>query len=451
MAYPAPKLTPIHIEDLKVGMYIRLDCNWMKHPFPRNNFKIQSRGEIDVIRRLGGIAISLDASRSDPESLKQSKPPVKKPPVSQEATEASPDLCQLSAEVQAILKKKQEDIQRHLLRQEELKHATARHAETVHQTKEVIDQIVAGREGCSAPALAMIETMSDAIHGGGKAVAMLNVSLSDAYGPGNLPALHALNVFMVSMMLGKKFELKQQDMFALGIGALLHDIGERKVPTQVLAKQRKAIPLLRAEKTFFELHPEYGKRMVGSIEAFSSDSGELIYQHHERLDGSGYPRGIKGDAISLLAQIIMVADQYDHLTNALDTQKCLCPTEAFSRLYVNRGKLFSEPVVVCLIHTLSIYPPGTFVLLSDESIGMVTRTNFSAFTRPLVMIYEPDPSGENLVIVDLAEDKELSIKKTLRPTEVPAHTSEYWKSRKMSGYFVHIKDDLLEAMSKQSQ
>jgi HD-GYP domain-containing protein (c-di-GMP phosphodiesterase class II) len=280
-------------------------------------------------------------------------------------------------------------------------------------------------------------------------MAILNVNLSDAYGPGNGAALHALNVFMVSMMLGKKFELKQQGMITLGIGALLHDIGERKVPSQVLAKRRQTLSLTRAEKACFELHPEYGKRMIDAIGAFSSDSGELIYQHQERLDGSGYPRGLKEEAISFLAQIITVADEYDHLTNTVDANHCLCPTEAFSRLYVNRGRLFSEPVVVCLIQTLSIYPPGTFVLLSDESIGMVTRTNFSAITRPLVMIYEADPAGENLVIVDLAEDKELSIKKTLRPAEVPAQTLEYWKSRKMSGYFVQIKDDLLDAMKKQ--
>ena len=445
MADPGPGFVLVPVDELKIGMYVKLDCHWLTHPFPRNSFRVQTSNDIALIRRLGQVSIWVDASRSDPECLKKASTTTNSSPVRLE-DQSPPIVLQESEEERTILQKKSEQIQTHLRCQEELKKATARHAETVRHTKDVIDQVSAGREGCASPALAMIESMSDALHGSGTAMAVLNVNHSEAYGTANFAPVHALNVFMVSMMLGKKLELPHQEMGALGIGALLHDIGERKVPAQVLAKRTKGLTVTRAEKACFELHPEYGRRILDTTPGFPPNGGELVHQHHERLDGSGYPRGLKEGAISLLAQIVMVADEYDHLTNTVESDHCLSPTEAFSRLYVNRGKLFSELVVVGLIQTLSIYPPGTFVLLSDDSLGMVTRTNFSNITRPIVTLYEPGSSEHNIVVIDLDEGKDLSIKKTLRPTEVPAPIFDYWKSRRMAGYFVIIKDDLLDAM-----
>ena len=82
---------------------------------------------------------------------------------------------------------------------------------------------------------------------------------------------------------------------------------------------------------------------------------------------------LKGGAISFLAQIVMGADEYDHLTNTTDPRKRLFPTEALSHLYLKRRQTLPEHVIVCLIHVLSLYPPGTFVLLSDDSLGIVVR------------------------------------------------------------------------------
>jgi HD-GYP domain-containing protein (c-di-GMP phosphodiesterase class II) len=441
-----PEFVLVPVDELKVGMYVKLDCHWLKHPFPRNSFRLHKADEIAMIRRLGQVFISVDVKRSDPECLKKSVAVTNSSPVRPEDEQSPPIVCQESEEERAILQKKTEQIQAHLRCQEELKQATVRHTETVRHTKEVIDHISAGREGCASAALAMIESMTDALHGSGTAMAVLNVNHSEDYGTANIGPVHALNVFMVSMMLGKKLELPHQEMGALGISALLHDIGERKVPPQVLAKRAKGLAVTRAETACFELHPEYGRRIFDTTPGFPPDGGELIHQHHERLDGSGYPRGLREGAISRLAQILMVADEYDHLTNTVESNHCLSPTEAFSRLYINRGKLFSELVVVGLIQTLSIYPPGTFVLLSDDSLGMVTRTNFSNITRPIVTLYEPGSSEHNIVVIDLDDEKDLSIKKTLRPTEVPAPIFDYWKSRRMVGYFVTIKDDLLDAM-----
>ncbi len=102
---------------------------------------------------------------------------------------------------------------------------------------------------------------------------------------------------------------------------------------------------------------------------------------------------------------------------------------------------FSENIIVCLIQTLSVYPPGTFVLLSDESLGMVISTNFASMTRPVIMIYDPDASLDHVVVVDLADDKDLFIERILRPAELLPKVMEYWNPRRVAGYFFQIHDD----------
>ena len=437
---PLPAFVPVDAKDMKVGMYVKLDCHWVRHPFPRNTFKLQSVAELEVIRRLGPISIYVDRSRSDPESLTTLAVSQVASGIDEKEFQAAGHLS-VTAEEQSIIKKKEERIQAYLRCQEGLKKATADHAATLRQTKDIIEQIGFAREGCAQKALEMISQVTDALQGSGTAMAMLNVNNSDDFGVGNFTALHSLNVFMVSMMIGQRFELSRDEMLTLGIGALLHDLGERKVPFPVLAKCRKEITLTRAEKTFFELHPEYGKGMLEAIGGFPADSALVVHQHHERIDGSGYPCALKEDAISRLAKIVMVADEYDRLTNKIDPSQSLSPNEAFSHIYANRGKAFSENVIVSLIQALSMFPPGTFVLLSDESFGMVISTNFASSTRPIVMIYEPDTSIEHAEVVDLSEDRDLFIKKSLRLTELPNTVSDYWNPRRVAGYFFKMNDD----------
>ena len=81
----------------------------------------------------------------------------------------------------------------------------------------------------------MVEDMTEALREAGRAMAILNVNNSEDFGAANFTALHSLNVFMVALMIGQEFELCKADMLGLGVGALLHDIGERKIPSPVLA------------------------------------------------------------------------------------------------------------------------------------------------------------------------------------------------------------------------
>ena len=442
----ASPFVPITAGNVQIGMYIKLDCPWFKHPFPRSAFKVQSTTELALLRGLEHVSLYMDPSRSD-------HSPVLMPRAAYFLTSAEPTSASEAAPAEAetagcLVAKKEEAVQAFLRCQESLKTAQARHAEALRQTKDLIDQVFTSREGCASNTLHMVERVTTSLDETGRAMAILNINDSDEFGVANYASLHALNVFMVAMMIGREFELSNADMLSLGVGALLHDIGERKIPNQVLTKHRMSDACTRAEKTFFELHPEYGHHIIEGIGGFSSVAAQAVYQHHERSDGSGYPRGLKEDNIAMLAKIIMVADEYDHLTNTLDASHRLSPTEAFAHLYQKRRHVLPEDVLVGLIHVLGIYPPGTFVLMSDQTCGMVIHSKSSSTTRPTVMIYDADNSAEHGLIVDLVEDQTLSIQKVLRPVDVPASLREYWAARRLAGYFVHLKDDSEPLISK---
>jgi HD-GYP domain-containing protein (c-di-GMP phosphodiesterase class II) len=442
----ASPFVPITAANVQIGMYVKLDCPWFKHPFPRSAFKVQTAAELALLRGLEHVALYMDPSRSDHRSVLM-------PRAAYFLTSAAPPSASEAAPVEAetagcLVAKKEEAVQAFLRCQESLKTAQVRHAEALRQTKDLIDQVFTSREGCASNTLHMIERVTTALDETGRAMAILNINNSDEFGLANYATLHALNVFMVAMMIGREFELSNGDRLSLGVGALLHDIGERKVPNQVLAKHRMGDACTRAERIFFELHPEYGHRIIEGIGGFSSAAAQAIYQHHERSDGSGYPRGLKEDTISMLAKIVMVADEYDHLTNTLDPSHRLSPTEAFAHLYQKRRQMLPEHVLVGLIHVLGIYPPGTFVLMSDQTFGMVIHSKSDSTTRPTVMIYEADSSAEHGLIVDLMEDQTLSIQKVLRPMDVPVSLREYWAARRVAGYFVHLKDESDASSSK---
>ena len=428
---------PIDAANVQIGMYVKLDCPWFKHPFPRNTFKVQTAAELTILRSLTHIALYVDPSRSDHH-----------PEASQTAyiltTVNDPqilDAPEADGEQAERMVKKEEALEAFLSCQENLKTAQARHAEALRQTKDIIEEVFMSRDGCASKTLHMIERVTTALDETGRAMAVLNLNNSDEFGSANYASLHALNVFMIAMMIGRELELSNADLLSLGAGALLHDMGERKVPNQVLVKHRKGEGLTRAERIFFELHPEYGHRIIEGIGGFSQAAAQVIFQHHERTDGSGYPRRLKDDAIPLLAKIVMVADEYEHLTNTVDPSKRLSPTEAFAHLYQKRREALPEHVIVCLIHVLGIYPPGTFVRMSDLTLGMVIQTHSTSTTRPTVMIYEADASAEQGVLVNLSEESGLAIQKVLRPADVPISLREYWASRRMAGYFIHLKDD----------
>ena len=139
--------------------------------------------------------------------------------------------------------------------------------------------------------------------------------------------------------------------------------------------------------------------------------------------------------IGLLSKIVAVVDEYDDLCNSPDSTRTFTPYEALSYLYAKKRGALWEEAIVALVHMLSVYPPGSIVTLSDGSYGVVSSVNPHARMQPLVMLYAPDISREEALIIDLSTEQDLAITQNLRPKEVSKEIRDYLNPRRIISYF----------------
>ncbi|WP_242457517.1 HD-GYP domain-containing protein [Insulibacter thermoxylanivorax] len=243
-----------------------------------------------------------------------------------------------------------------------------------------------------------------------QAMIMLNtIHVSDHY-----LFQHSLNVCIYAIMLGTALGYTYDQLRVLGLGAMLHDIGKTLVPQEILLKRDK---LTKEEMSIIRRHPEDGFRMLKDNPNISLIAAHCALQHHERLDGSGYPRGIKGDEIHEYAKLLGIVDTFDAMTTHRVYKPAALPHEAVEVLYAGAGRLYDAHMIQLFRDRVAIYPPGTTVELNTGEIGIVVDINASLPHRPVVRIitdengkelkepYEIDMSKKlNIVIIKVNEN-----------------------------------------------
>ncbi|WP_421381153.1 HD-GYP domain-containing protein [Bacillus salacetis] len=194
---------------------------------------------------------------------------------------------------------------------------------------------------------------------------------------------HSFNVTLYTLAIGIELGMPPKQLDMLGLGAIMHDIGKMKVPEEILMKPGK---LTYDEFKEVEKHSEYGFDILRQLHNVSLLVAHCAFQHHERLDGSGYPRGLKGDEIHPFAKIIAVADVFDALTSNRVYRDAMLPHEALEILYAGSGTLFDSNVIQAFRKAVAIYPNGMVVVLSDGRRGIVERQNKALTHRPVIRI-----------------------------------------------------------------
>lgn len=429
---------PIQHHELRKGLYIRLNGSWFSHPFPTNTFKIRTAKELATLQKLKKVEILFDPEKSDPENVGVEEEETLREEAPQEIPEETvvaetpepvvPEENVAPEEVPVRVAATQAFVQCC----EEFKKADRAYQEAYQQSKAVMQDLSTGNIEGIQKANDMVASLGDLLNRADSAASMLNVMMSNEMGEGMF--MHALNVCALCLMVGKEFELSQDELRMLALGAVFHDIGELNVPGKILLKRPNLTP---GERDTYRQHPRYGKETIRKFSGFPKQSLDVIYQHHERLDGSGYPMGLKGEgAISLFSRIVMVVDRYDDLCNDPDLEKRLTPSEALSHLFVKQKTVFWSEAVVALVRVLGVYPPGSLVLLSNESIGMVVSINAKNRLRPLVLIYNEDESSAQAEVIDLEAHEDITICQNLRPRDVSRKAAEFLNPRNMVNYLV---------------
>lgn len=224
--------------------------------------------------------------------------------------------------------------------------------------------------------------------------------LSDAYIYDEYLYHHSFQVTLYALSIAKELGYPYEELRLIGLGALLHDIGKLLVPDEILKK-----PSALTEEEFKEMknHTRYGFDLLRNLYSVSLLVAHCAFQHHERLDGSGYPRGLVSAEIHPYAKIIAVADVFDAITTERVYSEKRIPAEALNILAKDAGVLFDEAVVKALKDSIVHYPNGTVVILTDGRRGIISRQNALLPAFPHVRIFE-----ENAVLLSATYEIDLA-------------------------------------------
>lgn len=201
---------------------------------------------------------------------------------------------------------------------------------------------------------------------------------------------HCVNVAVMSIVMGVAMKYSYDQLYNLGLGAMLHDEGKMLIPQEILNKPGK---LTAEEFEIIQTHPKAGFDFLQRNAVLPPIAYTLVLQHHEKYDGSGYPYGLKGDAINEQSRLVSVADVYDALVSDRPYRKALPPSEAMEYIMGGSSTLFDPEIVNVFVRKIAPYPVGTIVRLSNGEKGIVVQ-NFEGFgTRPKIRIFLNRPNA----------------------------------------------------------
>ncbi|MGL5068725.1 MAG: HD-GYP domain-containing protein [Sarcina sp.] len=218
---------------------------------------------------------------------------------------------------------------------------------------------------------------------------------------------HSVNVATLSVALGIGIALPKSKLIDLCIGALLHDIGKVFVGKEIIQKPAE---LTEDEFNIIKMHPKMGYDYIKNIDNIKTACKMIVLQHHERIDGTGYPNSLVDDDINSLAKIVSIADVYDALTSDRPYKRAMCPNDAFEFILSKAGTMFDFSLTKIFSRIMIPYPEGTIVKLSNDSIAIVTKTHPLYPLRPTVRILKMDNNPSLLnTHIDLSESLSIVI------------------------------------------
>jgi HD-GYP domain-containing protein (c-di-GMP phosphodiesterase class II) len=377
----------------------------MAHPFLLNRFRIASVEQIQTLRRLGLVTVQWDPERS-------AATPLPEAPV--ETAPNEPDFTEIA--LKAMLEDKRERV----LRVREKRENMARCARQFEQEAGTIRQIFGElgprpNDALNQSSVLVTRLVGGLIDASSVAVHLVNLKKSET----GLPN-HAMNTMVIALLIGKSLGLDEESMTHLGLGAMLHDAGVVDLPSRVVRNPNRSA----TEEQFYRTHIGRGLNAVAPMRNLPPAVKNIIACHHEAWDGSGYPGGLSGTKIPKLARIVAIANRYDNLCNPLDGRKALLPAEAVARMFKLESAAFDPEILSAFVKAVGVYPPGTFVHLSDDTLGLVIESNSRDLLRPVVMLYDTSIPRSEALLLDMAET-DVKIDATLAPSDVPREAIEY--------------------------
>lgn len=195
---------------------------------------------------------------------------------------------------------------------------------------------------------------------------------------------HSFNTAILAAIITQKILRSQEQSRTIALAMMFHDYGQLHLPREVFEKQGK---LTEEEKHIARKHPLVGYLYIKDNNLLSTEASEIVYQHHERLDGAGYPQGLTAEQIKPLSRIAAVVEAFDAMTSLRAYARAATPDEAMKIILGQIGKAYDREVALNLTRHIVLYPVGTAVRLNSGECGMVIATTPGNPTRPIVRLF----------------------------------------------------------------
>jgi putative nucleotidyltransferase with HDIG domain len=419
-----PQFIDIHL--LRKGMFVQLDLGWMDHPFPKGSFKISSADQIQTIRGLGLTRVRYFPDKSDPpdgeEDAPESLPGLVASSGAAHPKSAAASAAPMSAE--ALQRKQRAD--QLGAQQRSLMACERRFGEATRQYRKVVESALGNPEQAREHSAALVNgCVSELIADGESAIRLLSEGMGDRN------AMHPVNVMVVSLLLGKALGLSAQELTDLGQAALLHDVGKLQLPDRVRFIDE------HFTATEYKMYQEHVTQSVTIGKRMGLPASVLvaIAQHHELVDGSGFPLHLKEDRLGTAGKILALINRYDNLCNPPKSALALTPHEALSVIFAQMKARFDAVVLGAFIRMMGVYPPGSVVQLVNDRFAIVVSVNSARPLRPRVIVHDPGVPKDEALILDLEHHPQLGIRRSLKPTQLPKSAMDYLSPRQRVCYF----------------
>jgi len=399
-------------------MYIQLEVGWMRHPFPVNSFRIVSDSQLQTVKALGLEVIRYFPARSEIASF--------------DTETADNDDAASAREERLTLGREGAEPQEAALAQSppaepELplhglpplwQRCDERFRAAAREYMQVFNCAAAQPEQALAKSHGMVQGyLQDVLPTGDLVIRLLSES------SGHRQSEHPVNVTVLCLLLGRALGMNAADLYELGLAALLHDIGKDSKPG--------AAPPPRAQ---YENHVGDSVALAMGM-GVSSDVLTAMAQHHEFVDGSGFPLHLIGEDLSAAGKVLCLVNSYDRLCNPEHAQEGQTPHEALSVLYAQQRERFDPTILKAFIRMMGVYPPGSVVQLADGRFAMVVSVNSSRPLKPQVLVYDAQVPLAQALPLDLEMFDEIGIRRSLRPDQLPREALSYLSPRQRICYF----------------
>jgi HD-GYP domain-containing protein (c-di-GMP phosphodiesterase class II) len=363
------KLKQISIDDLTPGMYVvGVDMPWYRTPFLSHKRLIEDTTVIDTMRRCGIRTVTIDPRKGKDMA---GKPSIDGNDDQDEKDAAASDSIGATSLDQADS-------------------ASAFYNAAEEAIERMFDQLMQGGPPPSAVAKAAVAKIMRWILNDREAM-MTQLAVRKIKRFDDSLTAHALDTCILSLAVSVEYGLDQDTQTLLGTGALLHDAGYLRLPRNLVRNRHECTGQDRA---LLEQHPRLGITVLAECDDVHDEVKRIVAEHHERMDGSGFPEGRRGLDISRLAQIVGIVDWYDGMVSRRGGRPAMLPNDAVRRLFLS-GKegRFDAALIETTVRIVGVYPIGSLVLLNTGEQAIVVGLNPEARLKPKVLIIK-GPRGE---------------------------------------------------------